>query len=254
MSKHIYNLKQDKVDTRDRIWKAPPFVGIALPSAVDLSGNCPPVYDQGNLGSCTAQAIGALLDMVHVASTGQDFFNPSRLFIYYFERELEGTIDEDAGASIRDGIKVTVKKGACPETMHPYIISKFREKPSEEAINAALDFQTLEYDRIIVNSLQMIKRTLAAGFPIVCGILIYESFESEEVEKTGTVPMPDTLKEELLGGHAVLIVGYDDASKTFFVRNSWGEGFGNKGYFTLPYSFVSDPYLTSDMWVIKKSE
>ncbi len=254
MSKHIYNLKKDRVDERDRVWEAPPLTGIVLPSSVDLSGKCPPVYDQGNLGSCTAQAIGALLDMIHVQSTGEDFFTPSRLFIYYFERELMGTINEDSGASIRDGIKVTVKKGACPETMHPYDISRFTEKPSDDAIEAALDFQALEYNRIFLNSLRLIKRTLAAGYPIVCGIMVYESFESEEVEETGIVPMPDTVKEDLLGGHAVMIVGYDDESETFLVRNSWGDEWGNDGYFTLPYAFVKDAFLTSDMWVIKEAE
>ena len=92
---------------------------------------------------------------------------------------------------------------------------------------------------------------LAAGFPFVFGFSVYESFESPEVAKTGVVPMPSG-NEQLLGGHAVLCVGYDDASARFLVRNSWGTGWGMAGYFTIPYDYLADRDLSDDFWTLRK--
>ena len=252
-AKHIYKLKPDAPDFRDRVMLAPPFKGI-LPSSVDLRPQSPPIYDQGELGSCTANAIGAALDFMHkLDNPGAGFFGPSRLFIYFNERNMEGTVSEDAGASIRDGIKSVNRDGACKEITWPYDVSQFAVKPSDAAVLEATSFQAVTYQRVPI-LLPMVKAALAAGLPVVCGITVYESFEGEDVAKTGIVPMPDTAKEQLLGGHAVCIVGYDDASKTFTVRNSWGDSWGDKGHFHLPYAFVANPRLTSDAWAISKAE
>ena len=94
------------------------------------------------------------------------------------------------------------------------------------------------------------KGCLAEGFPFVFGFSVYESFESDEVTKTGVAPMP-AKGETLMGGHAVLAVGYDDSDERLLVRNSWSEGWGMKGYFTLPYGYLTERALSSDFWSIR---
>jgi C1A family cysteine protease len=91
---------------------------------------------------------------------------------------------------------------------------------------------------------------LAAGYPFVFGFTVYSSFEGQEVAKTGVVSMP-TPDEQVVGGHAVLAVGYDDASQAFIVRNSWGAGWGQEGYFTMPYAYLTTRALSSDFWTIR---
>jgi C1A family cysteine protease len=236
---------------------APPFKG-SLPVSVDFRGSCPGIYDQGQLGSCTANAIGAALDIMHNANNIHnggpgEFFGPSRLFIYYNERDMEGSVAEDAGACIRDGIKSVNNLGACKETTWPYDVTKFTIKPDGGCYTEAELFQAVNYQRVPILP-QMFKSALAAGYPIAFGILVYESFEGDDVAKTGIVPMPNTRKEKLLGGHAVCAVGYDDATQMFIVRNSWGVSWGDKGYFHLPYAFVANARLTSDAWAISEAE
>lgn len=223
-----------------------------LPSQVDLRDRCPPVYDQGELGSCTANAIGAAIQF-NLLKQGKEDFIPSRLFIYYNERDIERSIGQDAGAMIRDGIKSVNVLGACNETLWPYDITKFTHKPSEESYTDAELHQALLYARVRQDNVGYLKAVLASGFPFVFGFSVYQSFESQEVASTGHAPLP-TDNEEMLGGHAVLCVGYDNANNWFIVRNSWGSGWGDKGYFTLPYEYLTDKNLSDDMWVIKLME
>jgi len=253
MSQHIYNLQKDPPDQRDAVMMTPMVPGVVLPKSVDLRPKCPPIYDQGQLGSCTANAIGAALDTLHGATDGGVFFMPSRLFIYFGERDMEGTIDQDAGACIRDGIKFVNRDGACKETTWPYDISKFTLRPTEAAYAEAQNYQAVSYKRVPLVPL-MFKSVLASGYPVVLGISVYSSFESEAVASTGVVPMPDVRNEQLLGGHAVCVVGYDDDKKAFLVRNSWGAQWGYVGHFWLPYAFVANPNLSSDAWAILKAE
>jgi C1A family cysteine protease len=113
--------------------------------------------------------------------------------------------------------------------------------------------QVTSYQRVPRMFNQM-KGCLAHGYPFVLGFSVYESFESEEVARTGVVPMPDIAKEQMLGGHAVLAVGYDDADQRFLCRNSWGESWGEGGYFTMPYAYLTDRSLASDFWAILSVE
>jgi C1A family cysteine protease len=221
----------------------------SLPRKVSLRPQMPAVYDQGQLGSCTANSIGAILEFNELKQAEPDAGTPSRLFIYYNERDMEGTVDTDSGAQLRDGIKSVAKIGTCPETEWPYDTGKFADRPPEQCYTDALQHRAISYQRVARNQHQM-KACIASGYPFVLGFSVYESLESDEVARTGVVPMPES-GEALLGGHAVVAVGYDDEEQRYLCRNSWGEGWGQAGYFTLPYAYLASRGLSSDFWTIR---
>lgn len=247
-----YGWLPDLPDHRDFVYAAPSGVLRKLPAGVDLTSKCPPVYDQGELGSCTANAIGAAHQFEQLKQNLKEIFIPSRLFIYYNERVIEGTISQDSGAMIRDGIKSVAKQGVCPETDWPYVIERFARKPSGACYTHALKHQVVSYQRVTPTLAQM-RGCLASGYPFVFGFTVYESFESPAVAKTGKVPMPKA-KESTIGGHAVMAVGYSDSSKHFIVRNSWGTKWGKKGYCFMPYEYLTDQDLSADFWTIRTVE
>ncbi|MEV6522952.1 C1 family peptidase [Longispora sp. NPDC051575] len=247
----IYGWVPDLPDQRDHLFSAAPTT-TPLPAKVDLRGQCPPaIYDQGALGSCTANAIGTGFEYTLIKH-GLEIFTPSRLFVYYNERVILGTVDSDSGAMIRDGIKSVAKQGVCPEPDWPYDIARFTERPPASCYETALDHRVTAYKRV-PQTLRQLKSCLAQGYPIVFGFAVYESFESPEVSGTGTVPMPDVDSEQMLGGHAVLCVGYDDETMRFLVRNSWGERWGDRGYFTMPYPYLTDSTLSRDFWMMTRT-
>ena len=245
-----YGWIPDIPDIRDHMYSAPQPVMAKLPAKVDLRPHCPPIYDQGQLGSCTGNAIAAAVQFDRKKAGQTPDFAPSRLFIYYNERVMENTVATDSGAMIRDGIKCVAKLGACPETpLWPYDIAKFAKKPPAKAFTEARKHLGASYSRLL-NTLSQLKGCLASGYPFVFGFSVYESFESPEVAKTGIMPMPQSTEKQL-GGHAVLAVGYDDTQQRFIIRNSWGTGWGMKGYFTMPYAYLTDSNLADDIWTIR---
>ena len=243
-----YGWIPDQPDQRDHLYAAPPESLAALPAKADLRAKCPPVYDQGQLGSCTANAIAAALEFERMRQKLRDFM-PSRLFIYYNERVIEGTVRSDSGAQLRDGIKTVASQGACPEKDWAYDIAKFATKPPAKAYQDAKLDRAVSYQSI-VQDLNQMKGCLASGFPFVFGFTVYQSFETPAVAKSGHAPMP-RWGERPVGGHAVMAVGYDDSNQWLVVRNSWGSGWGIKGYFTLPYAYVLAGSLASDFWTIR---
>lgn len=255
MGKFVHGWLPDKPDPRDKNYYDHAYRverTAVLPPSVDLRAQCPPVYDQGQLGSCTANAIAGLHEFLQMKQQQAQPFTPSRLLIYYDERAMEGTVSQDAGAMIRDGIKSVAKQGACPEVEWPYIISKFATKPPKKCYTDALQHQALSYERI--TSLTQIKTSLAvAGLPVVFGFLVYSSFESDEVAQTGVMPLPQH-GEQVLGGHAIMAVGYDDASQRLLIRNSWSDSWGQQGYFTMPYAYAVNSKYCSDFWTIRSIE
>ena len=229
------NKPHKNVSTKDAIANATSTV-------VDLRSKFPPVFDQGQLGSCTANALCGIV--------GYDLpgFIGSRLFVYYNERKLEQDIPDDNGAQLSDGVKTLKKCGVCSEMDWPYDISKFTQAPPKTAYINALKNKALKVKNIN-NDITSMKKALNHGYPFVVGITIYESFESESVAKTGIVTMP-TPDENSLGGHAVVCVGYDDTKNLWIMRNSWGEGWGDGGYFYLPYEYLTNSDLASDLWCV----
>lgn len=179
-----------------------------IPESVDLTKDMPEVYNQLSLGSCSANAIGAALQFIQIKEDKEHNFMPSRLFIYYNEREMEGTVNEDAGAQLRDGIKSVNAQGVCTETLYPYNIEKFTQKPPQECYDQAILHKALQYRNINNTDLNALLSCLASGFPIVFGFMVYSYFESQQMAKTGILPMPIP-GEQRKGGHAVTCLHED---------------------------------------------
>ena len=244
-----YGWIPDIPDQRDYLYAAPPAFLRALPPRVDLRKQCPPVYDQGQLGSCTSNTIGGAIEFDQMKEKLPQIFIPSRLFIYYNERVIEGTVNSDSGAMLRDGIKTVAKQGACPEPMWPYLIARFKTRPSAACYAEGAKHTAVSYQRL-VQSLSQMQGCLASGYPFVFGFTVYESFETDTVARTGHAPMPGS-GEHVLGGHAVCAVGYNTTRRWFICRNSWGTSWGMRGYFTIPFAYLTDTDLSADFWTIR---
>ncbi|TXK84049.1 C1 family peptidase [Paenibacillus sp. N3.4] len=249
-----YTVKRDQRDFRDHFYRSANYIRESqLPRMVDLRNKLSPVVNQGQLGSCTSNAIVSGLREYWLRQESDSSIRLSRLFHYYHERELEGTINRDAGATIRDGMKVLQKTGVCTEAEWPYRVANFKEKPDTGAESSASAYRIGAYHR--VHDLAGIKAALADGQPVVFGIWIYESFESAQAAKTGRIPYPNRKKERLLGGHALLAVGFKDGKEkgkgSVIVRNSWGKDWGDQGYCYIPYSFFKNKRVTFDYWTGK---
>jgi len=243
-----YGWVPDRPDDRDLCYKAPRNILRALPRQVDLRAQCPPVYRQGTLNCCTANAIAAAIQFEQIKQRRERFL-PSRLFIYYNERALEHSINSDSGAGIRSGIKTVAKRGVCPEILWPYRVRQFREKPLRQCYSRAAKYRGVTYHRI-PRSLPTLRACLASGYPFIFGFTVYQSLHAPEVTRTGRGGMP--LKHDnIRAGHAVLAVGYDNSEERFILRNSWGKKWGMGGYFTLPYDYLMSRYLSQDFWTIR---
>ena len=241
-----YKWRRDIPDSRDIIHAYEEGDLCTGVTKVDLRKDMPEVYDQGELGSCTANAIAAAFEYDTIQN--QKDFHPSRLFIYWNERYVEGNTDQDSGASIRDGMKCVHKLGVCSEKEWPYDISQYTYKPPRKCFEDATQHKSLQYRRAC-SDLMHLRTYLNEQYPIVFGFSVYESFESESVAETGLMPLPKS-NEKVLGGHAVLMVGFDDSKEAFIVRNSWGSEWGDGGYFYMPYEFVNDQNC-SDFWIME---
>jgi C1A family cysteine protease len=231
----------DLPDRRDFVYKV--SKPIAQPPRIDLPIRLVPC-DQGQLGSCTANAIVKAVEYDRIKQ-GLTDFQSSRLFLYYNERAMRGWQDIDSGAFIRDGIKSMSNQGDCPEDEWPYVESKFADKPSDSCYVNALLFKALNYHRMTPTLYDM-RGCLVNGVPFVFGFTVYDNFPWSG---NGDVQMP-TLENFSQGGHAVLCVGYDDTTKRFKFLNSWGLGWGRSGYGTIPYEYLTNPGLSHDFWVI----
>lgn len=249
MSNKRFGWIKQKPDQRDIPYVSKSLKLGNLPQLVDLRPLCPPIYDQGELGSCTANAIVAAYEFDQLKE--EKVYTPlSRLFLYYNERDIEGTIDSDAGAELRDGVKSIAEAGICLEELWPYNIGQYPVLPPDSCYDNALNHQAIIYNAVQANVLS-VQTVLADGYPVVFGFTVYESFEDPEVARTGIMQMP-RLQEAVIGGHAVLAVGYNELTQKLLVRNSWGVDWGLDGYFWMPFNYLHN--LASDFWVIKSVE
>jgi len=256
---NMYNYngwKRQQPDHRDYLYgvEEQPEITTALPST-DLTARTPAAWDQGQVGSCTGHGAG-FTSCWDLYKEGVLNFMPSRLMVYYDGRIPEGTTREDSGATIRDVIKGLAQYGVCHEALWPYVISKVTRKPTVKAYTEATKYKVTKY--LAVNqTANDIELCLSNDYPVVFGMSVYESFESDVVAKTGVVPMPKK-SEQLLGGHCMAIVGYDHAKQLFLVRNSWGTSWGledgnvhHQGHCLIPYAYLLNQNLASDFWTVR---
>ncbi|MEM0118352.1 MAG: C1 family peptidase [Conexivisphaerales archaeon] len=241
-----YGWVRDEKDERDYLYRAR-LNKNDIPSRIDLRGLCPPVYEQGKLGSCSANAVAAALEYDLIRKRIKPFV-PSRLFIYYNERLIWKTTQYDSGSPLRLASKALKKYGVCDEILWPYDIRRYKERPERRCYDQAKNYEGTKYERI-GRSLQLMKDCLASGLPFVFGFTAFESFESDEMAKYGILSMPKR-GEKKVGQHAALAVGYDDAESVLIARNSWGEKWGDEGYFYVPYQYVLTENLAADFWAI----
>lgn len=238
-----FNVVKDKEDKRDYIFTA---VAPKASSTVDMRKWAGIIEDQGALGSCTAQAISSAVEII--LTQQKRMTEISRLFIYYNTRLLEGTVNYDSGAYLRDGIKSCYTWGAAKESVWPYNTRQYTVRPPLNAYNDAVKYKLTQYQRVL--DFNGVKNALALNYPVVAGFLVYSSFLGSGVASNGMMPVPNPKREQLLGGHAIVIVGYNDARKVFICKNSWGPKWGDKGYFYMPYAVMQNPQMVSDMWLI----
>ncbi len=251
MPLHRYTAIKDTLDTRDHLAAPPPPEGV-LPPSVDLSAWLGPVKNQGPLGACTGFAFSGLREFLFRRFTAYEknkdlaasaaIFSP--MYLYYQERAIEGDINTDGGAQSRTGLQVLAATGVCLENSDPYSPIRFEVAPTPQAVTEALNYRIGAYHRVL--DLNTLRSVLASGYVSSLAINVYASFESAEVAQTGIVPMPAT-GEMYLGGHEVLMYGYDDVAKVVKVRNSWGAAWGQGGNFLLPYGYFTSN-LVMDMW------
>lgn len=251
-----YGWLPDLPDNRDKIWTPKTNrrgVLPKLPTHVDLreSGFMPQPYDQGYLGSCTANAVAGAFEFEQKRQGLLDF-NPSRLFIYYEERRIINTLNQDSGAFIRDGLRVVNRLGAPNETLWPYDTNAFTSPPPQAAYADGLLHQTTAYMTVDNKKEWVVKQALAAGLPIVFGFTVYPWFESPNSFGFCN-PVPN---QSVLGGHAVCLVGYLKVKARWWgiVRNSWGSSWGNTGYCYMPLRWICDYANADDFWVIQQVE
>jgi C1A family cysteine protease len=244
-----YGWKPSLPDMRDHVADAS---GLGVAIEVDPRSELPPVFDQGQLGSCTANAVGAAVEY-DAKLNGSDPGSLSRLWIYYYERKIEGSPpDQDTGAFGRDGFKVCNTLGVPLEKDWPYDIARFSQEPPASLAAEAQAHRISNY-RAVPRNVDGMKAVLSNRQTIAFGFTVYEGFESAEVAKTGLVPMPHR-GEKMLGGHEVLLVGYlKDQPNYGLVRNSWGAGWGMGGYFLMPWAYLVDANLASDFRTIRRA-
>ena len=247
MSIRSYGTSRDKDDPRDHFFTASRRRG--HPERVDLRGRTP-VYNQHSLNSCSANAIAAAIRFDHLRSGTHRALNPSRLFLYFNERAIEDCVPKNVPVSLRDGYKTLARVGVCDEEQWPYRVRQFARKPPAHCYDRAAAHRAIQYMRL-KQDLTHMRDCLASGYPFTAGISVYPSIHNERVKRTGSIPMPKR-GEKMLGGHAVLAVGYDDRERHIIVQNSWGQAWGAGGYCFIPYDFFLHGDHAWDLWTVRR--
>lgn len=253
MSYPLHGWKRDLPDHRDLVYRSPGLLrSLVRPARAYLRLDLmPPVYDQGNLGSCVGHGVAEGFDYVEAKEGNEGSRELSRLAVYYWAR---GGVPEDTGATIRDGIKGVAKHGAPLERLWPYDLKKWRDGPSLAAVEEGKHrAQGLVYRRCL--DLSDIRDAIACGFPVVFGMAVYRGIF--DVKADGFLPMPGT-NEAPEGGHCLLAVGYADKLRVsgckgaLYVRNSWGPGYGDRGNLWVPYDYLDAN--ADDFWSLSRME
>lgn len=241
--------RKDKPDPSHTHYEATAWEPDELPAFVDLRPHLTPVEDQGEVGSCTANALAGALEYLEKRTSGAEG-RVSRLFIYWNERDVEGAANEDHGAALSDGVKVLRQDGACSEDTWKYDKRLLFKQPHDQAYDEAAGHTIDEAHRVKIDVHDM-RHCLAEGYPFVFGLQVYDAFQQDGNHGRIRTPNPDT--HEHAGGHAMLCVGYSDKDQVFVVRNSWGPKWGDHGYCYIPYDYLANPEYAHDAWTIRRA-
>lgn len=249
----FYGRKRDYHDSRDQVLKMLMFNRQAVGEIDAFAGLNLPVYDQGQIGSCTANA-GVLYrrwlaqKFPQYSAKDQDL---SRLFLYYQERALpwNKTTGEDSGASTRDVCIVTIKTGIPPSGDDPYNVAKFDQAPSSEALADAAAYKAGAYHRVA--DTDTVISCLVSGYPVLLGVTLYPSFENISGDGVMPMPSPEDMSQGPIGGHEMVIHGYSSSRKALRLQNSWGASWGDGGHLWMPEAYLDNFSLSeSDMAII----
>ena len=270
--KYKLNYQVERKDPREKVFRATPYFrrDVKLPDRVDLRDKLENpmdhVLDQGEHGTCVANTMASCVNFVITGqSKDQDAandvplsFRPSRMFIYWYARQ-KGKLpaDEDTGVGIRDAFHAVSDHSVCREEVWPYDGEHIFREPSSEAVKDAEAHPHFVSIRLSQDAYAL-KLCLFQGYPIAVGLQLYDSFLSDEVSKTGNVPMPDVEKESLVGGHCVTIIGYENGSPNtvaddvFLILNSWGKAWGDNGICRIPVNYLLHPALADDFHSLRE--
>lgn len=241
LSTNIFKVRASLNDWRDFKYKS---TNLPLREAVDFRPWNSPIEDQLHLGSCTGQAVVGAYELMLKKQFPDQFIDLSRLFVYYNARLLEGNVDEDQGAYVKDAIKAVYKYGICSEDLWPYDVELFALPPSITSYEDASLRTIKNYYK--VEGLKNILDAVNAEYPVVASMQVYSNFDNFVTTTNFVLPMP-TKTDDLLGGHAVVIVGYDLLKKLILCRNSFGVDWGLEGYFWIPFDYIATEF--SDCWI-----
>lgn len=217
------------------------LTAVSLPSMMDLRSMFLPIEDQGQEGACTAFGSLAAAEAIQKKS-GVVQFKGSKQAQYWLTRYLEGTTANDVGASVRDAARAIALYGMGHSSLYEYVAGQYAQQPPQAVLDDAKKNLAVKYIAV-PNETTQIKTVVAAGYPVIIGFSVYQNFPMSA--GIDLVPMP---QGGIVGGHCVVIVGYNDADDTWLCRNSWGTGWGNQGYFRLPYAYL--PIAARDFWLI----
>jgi C1A family cysteine protease len=236
-----YKVTADSQDWRDFYFN---FNKSPLKEQVDLKSWSSPIFEQGRLGSCSAEATVGAYELLLKKEAPERFEKLSPLFVYYNSRLIEGDTNTDAGAYIRNAVKSIDKFGVCKESLWPYYIDDFKLPPGIECYTDATARKIKNYYRL--DGIRDILSALNSGYPIVFGMQVYRQFALIELHGENTVKLPSD-SEEPVGAHAMCLVGYDLPKKLLLARNSFGPYWGQNGHCWIPFEFVAEHFL--DQWI-----
>lgn len=225
--------------------RATPDELLTLPPAVELA-HVPAVTDQGPLGSCTGHAVACAVG-VRLLAQRVGAWLPSPLDLYLGARQLEGTVDRDAGALLADVLRHAEREGIAPDEMWPHAAAG----PSFRGPAPPMVTSTRGRTRLVTHApldwhIDTLRWELACGYPVVLGVRTFAALDA--VGPDGAIPMPEG---PAVGGHAMCVVGYDDARRALRVQNSWGTSWGAAGRAWLPYAYALNPFWCGELHAVR---